>query len=155
MNTAQRGSARLERMEPCARSRWAVSEEQRPTCLPHPRGARCAEALFGPYCLGAGCWRCPRQVGRGNSPAHSKWFFSPLTLFCSAVAMGYQGGCHGLPDRGSGSVRGMAGACGLLSRGPQGWGLSYKEGPGKRRKSTTRYTTQSLPASAVPPLFNS
>lgn len=91
MNTAQRGSARLERMEPCARSRWAVSEEQRPTCLPHPRGARCAEALFGPYCPGAGCWRCPRQVGRGNSPAHSKWPFPPHPVpQCS---------CYGLPGR--------------------------------------------------------
>lgn len=132
----------------------AASEEQRPTCLPHPRPA-CVRRLClvlavrcGTLAVGArGRW----AVVNRSPPAHSKWLPRP-TRFRRAVAMGYQGGCHGLPDRGSGSVRGMAGACGLLSRGPRGWGLSYKEGPGKRRDST-RDATQSLPALAASTLL--
>lgn len=140
-------------MEPCARSRpAAASEEQRPTCLPHPRHHVCRGFVWSSL-SGAGRWRCPRQVGRGKSLSTSPLqMASPPHPVRRTVAMGYQGGCHGLPDRGSGSVRGMAGACGLLSRGPRGWGLSYKEGPGKSPKST-RYATQSLPTSAASALL--
>lgn len=120
---------------------------------PPPALARVREALFGPHCpvRDAGGARGRWAVVNRSPPAHSKWLPRP-TWFRRAVAMGYQGGCHGLPDRGSGSVRGMAGACGLLSRGPRGWGLSYKESPGKSREST-RYATQSLPASAASTLL--
>lgn len=131
------GQLRLELKEPCARSRRAAAaEEQRPTCLPHPRPARVRWLclVLTVWVRDAGGARGRWAVVNRSPPAHSKWL-PPIPPPGSgrAVAMGYQGGCHGLPNQGSGSMRGMAGACGLLSRGPWGWGLSYKEGPGKRQ----------------------
>lgn len=130
------GQLRMELIEPCAHSGRAASEEQRPTCFPPPAPGTCAVALFGPHCLGAGRWRCPRQVGHGKSlstrplqmaSSHPPPCFAEQLLWVTrTVAMGY-------PTEEAGSMRGMAGACGLLIRGPRGWGLSYKEGPGKRR----------------------
>lgn len=150
-STAWSQLSRWNRVHTCSR-RAAASEEQRPTCLPHPRHHVCRGFVWSSL-SSAGRWRCPRQVGRGKSLSTRPLQMAPPPHpVRRTVAMGYQGGCHGLPDRGSGSVRGMAGACGLLSPGPLGWGLSYKEGPGKSRKST-RYATQSLPTSAASALL--
>lgn len=88
------GQLRLELVEPCAHSRWAASEEQRHTCLPHPRPARVRW-----LCLVLTVWVRDAGGARGrwamvnrSPPAHSKWL-PPIPHLVS------QSSCYGLPGR--------------------------------------------------------
>lgn len=93
-HSAAWGQLRMERMEPCAHSGRAASEEQRPTCLPHPRPARVRW-----LCLVLTVWVRDAGGARGrwamvnrSPPAHSKWL-PPIPHLVS------QSSCYGLPGR--------------------------------------------------------
>lgn len=88
------GQLRMELIEPCAHSGRAASEEQRPTCLPHPRPARVRW-----LCLVLTVWVRDAGGARGrwamvnrSPPAHSKWL-PPIPHLVS------QSSCYGLPGR--------------------------------------------------------
>lgn len=126
MHSAAWGLLRLELKEPWALLAGGVWRTKAHV-PPPPTPGTCAVALFGPHCLGAGRWRCPRQVGRGKSlstrPLQMASSHPPpgsaeqLLWVTRAVAMGYPteevGACVGWQELAAAELR------------PMGWGWGW------------------------------